>query len=235
MYRVTVLLAVQRMMACRDWFATSAVSESTTSESDASTVVPATAESTKDVMELLTVSPHVPLSSPVVGSASLSRLVCDVDTGCVVEDQATVLNALRRASTLESSDAARASTLAKARRACDRFARTVQARLDASRIAGDSLSPSLPQCRIAAWLGKNLRESGHRLTAQTRAQMDGLSTRLARRYTVAAERSMAQIADRLPEVFDPVILREVDALLSTCELKAATPSRLQEIAILLVV
>ncbi len=162
-------------------------------------------------------------------------LVCDLDTGSVVEDQAAALDALRRAATLRSGEAAHASTLSNARRICDRYAKSVQARLDASRMAGDSLSPSLPQCRIAAWLSKSLRESGHRLGAQARTQLDGLSTRLAHRYTVAAERSMAQIADRLPEAFDRVILHEVEALLSSSEPRASTPSHLQEIAILLVV
>jgi len=44
-----------------------------TSASELSVVVPATAESSKEVMELLTVSPHVPDSSPVTGRAKPKR------------------------------------------------------------------------------------------------------------------------------------------------------------------
>jgi hypothetical protein len=40
-----------------------------TSKSVLRVVVPATAESSRDVIELFTISPHVPLSSPVTGRA----------------------------------------------------------------------------------------------------------------------------------------------------------------------
>ena len=162
-------------------------------------------------------------------------LVCDLDTECVTEDQAAAMGTLRRAGAQQASRAVNDSMLHKARRACERYARGVQARLEATRIAGDALSPGLPQCRIAAWLSQSLREPGHRLGAHTRTTIDGLLARLARRYTVAAERMIGQLADRLPETVDPAALRRIDEALSACESNTESPTRLHEIAILLVV
>jgi hypothetical protein len=73
------------------------------------------------------------------------------------------------------------------------------------------------------------------LGAQARATIDVLLARLARRYTVAAERTIAQLADRLPETVDPATIREIDRLLSACPASSESPTRLREIAILLVV
>ena len=162
-------------------------------------------------------------------------LVCDLDTGCVIEDQAAAMGTLRRASAQTSTKKENGSTLRAARRACERYARSVQARLEATRIAGDALSPGLPQCRIAAWLSQSLREPGHRFGAHTRMTIDGLLARLARRYTIAAERMIAQLADRLPETVDLATIREIDKLLSACPSSTECPTRLEEIAILLVV
>ena len=162
-------------------------------------------------------------------------LVCDLDTGCVIEDQTTAMGMLRRARAHRSTKKENGSTLQAARRACERYARSVQSRLEATRIAGDALSPGLPQCRIAAWLSQSLREPSHRLGAHTRVTIDGLLARLARRYTVAAERMIAQLADGLPETVDLATIRAIDKLLSACPSSTERPTRLHEIAILLVV
>ena len=69
MLRVVVPFAVHKIIACRAWLAARVVVDSVTSPSVLSVVVPATAVSSKEVMELLTVSPQVPDSSPVTGRA----------------------------------------------------------------------------------------------------------------------------------------------------------------------
>ena len=61
--------AVHRIIACLAWFAANVVVVNVTSASDERVVVPATAESSSAVIDTLTVSPHVPDSSPVTGSA----------------------------------------------------------------------------------------------------------------------------------------------------------------------
>ena len=61
---VAPLLAVHKMMACRDWLAAKSVSDSTTSSSKLSVVVPATAESIRSVICSLRFVPHVPSHSP---------------------------------------------------------------------------------------------------------------------------------------------------------------------------
>jgi hypothetical protein len=70
---VAPLLAVHKMTALRAWLAAPLVVLRVTSASAESVVVPATAESSNWVMESLTVVPHVPDRSPVVGSASPSK------------------------------------------------------------------------------------------------------------------------------------------------------------------
>ena len=67
------LLAVHRMTALRAWLAAPFVVESVTSAFALRVVVPATAESIRLVMESLTVTPHVPDKSPVVGKAKPRR------------------------------------------------------------------------------------------------------------------------------------------------------------------
>ncbi len=69
MVRVTVPLAVHRRIACRDVFDAPVVVVSVTSASEEMVVVPAIDVSSNEVMLLLTVSPHVPLNSPVTGRA----------------------------------------------------------------------------------------------------------------------------------------------------------------------
>ena len=78
MFRVTVPPAVHKIMACRDVFAAPVVVVSVTSASEERVVVPAIDESNNEVMLLLTVSPHVPLNSPVTGRAKPRSDVYDV-------------------------------------------------------------------------------------------------------------------------------------------------------------
>jgi hypothetical protein len=61
---------VQSSTALRAWLAAPFVVDSVTSTSVLSAVVPATAESSSPVIESLTVVPHVPAKSPVVGNAN---------------------------------------------------------------------------------------------------------------------------------------------------------------------
>ena len=67
--RAPVRTPVRRITACRAWFVARVVADSVTSASVLRVVVPATASSSRDVIELLTVSPHVPDSSPDTGRA----------------------------------------------------------------------------------------------------------------------------------------------------------------------
>jgi hypothetical protein len=67
MYLTAVLAPEQRRIASRAVFATPLVVVRVTSASVLSVVVPATAESTKDVILLFISSPHVPDREPVTG------------------------------------------------------------------------------------------------------------------------------------------------------------------------
>ena len=73
MLRVVVPPAVHRMMASRDSLAAPVVVVSVMSASALIVVVPAMAESSNEVISVLTVLPHVPDSSPVTGRARPSR------------------------------------------------------------------------------------------------------------------------------------------------------------------
>lgn len=75
MLRIAVLAPLHNRMACRAWLVAPVVVVSVTSASVLNVVVPATALSSNDVIALLTVSPHVPESSPVTGSANPSNEV----------------------------------------------------------------------------------------------------------------------------------------------------------------
>jgi hypothetical protein len=70
---VAPLLAVHKITAFLAWFAAPVVVVSVTSALALKVVVPATEESINDVIESLTVVPHVPDKSPVVGSAKPSK------------------------------------------------------------------------------------------------------------------------------------------------------------------
>jgi superfamily II DNA or RNA helicase len=157
-------------------------------------------------------------------------LVCDVETGCVAEDQVAALDLLRDARTLRRRKPPQ-HVLARARRACARYAHNLVARLEAARIAGDALNPSLPQCRIAAWLTRSFQATAHRLTSEEKAKIDELLDRLGRRFTVGDERSLAAAAAELPAYPTPGFLARLDVLLRT--LASNQAERTSEVATLL--
>jgi hypothetical protein len=170
-----------------------------------------------------------------VGSGSTSRglwLTCDVETGCVVDDQVAALQLLRDARALRRRNPPQ-HLLASARRACARYAQGLVARLEAARIAGDALSPGLPQCRIAAWLSRSFRARAHRLTSQERRSIDDLLDRLGQRFTVAAERSLAAAAAELPPHPTASFLLQLDGLLRTLVTDPSGSQRADEVATLL--
>ena len=70
---VAVPPAVHKRIACLDVLAAPVVVVRVTSASEEMVVVPATEVSKRAVMEVFTVSPQVPDSSPVTGSASPSN------------------------------------------------------------------------------------------------------------------------------------------------------------------
>ena len=75
MLRIAVRAPEQSRIACRAWFAARTVVDKVTSASVLSVVVPATAESNSDVIEVLTVSPQVPPSVPETGKAKPNNVV----------------------------------------------------------------------------------------------------------------------------------------------------------------
>ncbi len=159
-------------------------------------------------------------------------LVYDRDTGCVVEDQSSALAAFRQA--LESELSAPSDEMIEAaRQPCARYARGVAAQVEAARIAGDSLSPGLPQCRIAAWLSRVYLASAPRLTPDERRAIDRLHSRLARRFTAAAERSLAELAGELPDGLDSRFLSKLEETLGRLDADRRAPIRLREVALLL--
>jgi hypothetical protein len=76
--RVAVPPAFHRIIACRAWFDARVVVLKVVSLSALSVVVPATAVSSSEVIESLTVSPQVPYSSPSTGRANPKSVVADV-------------------------------------------------------------------------------------------------------------------------------------------------------------
>jgi superfamily II DNA or RNA helicase len=170
-----------------------------------------------------------------VGSGRGSRalwLICDVETGCVADDQVAALELFRDARALRRRKPPE-HLLASARRACGRYARGLVARLEAARIAGDALSPNLPQCRIAAWLSRSLQATAHRLTSEERRRIDDLLDRLGRRFTVGGERSLAAAAAELPAQPTPGYLSRLDDLLRTLAPDETGSGGLDEVATLL--
>ncbi|UCC72207.1 MAG: DEAD/DEAH box helicase [Gemmatimonadota bacterium] len=160
-------------------------------------------------------------------------LICDVETGRVTEDQVTALELLRSARNLEGREPPE-PLLAGARRACARYARGVTAQLEAARIAGDALSPSLPQCRIAAWLSRCFLATAHSMTRDEHATTDRVLDRLARRFTVAGERELARMAGDLPDRPSPGLLKRLDELLDALISNDSGPGNIKEVATLLV-
>ena len=71
--RKTVLAPEHNKIICREVLAAPVVVVRVTSASVLKVVVPATAESSNEVISVLTVVPHVPDSSPVTGRARPSK------------------------------------------------------------------------------------------------------------------------------------------------------------------
>jgi superfamily II DNA or RNA helicase len=170
-----------------------------------------------------------------VGSGGQSRglwLICDVETGCVAEDQVAALELFRDARARRRRKPPE-HLLASARRTCARYAHGLVARLEAARIAGDALSPSLPQCRIAAWLSRSFQATAHRLTSEEKANIDDLLDRLGHRFTIGGERSLAAAAAELPAHPTPSFLSRLDRLLLTLSSDRAGSRGTDEVATLL--
>ncbi len=157
----------------------------------------------------------------------------DLDSGSVAEDQSGVVSALQAARSMTPCEASKA-TKAIARRAFTAYAQGVLARLQAARIAGDALSPNLPQCRIAAWLRRGYDSRPGHLTRDQRATADRLLVRLSRRFTIAGERQLAEFAARLPELPDDDWLNALGHQLATLETAGSGRVGLREVGILLI-
>jgi superfamily II DNA or RNA helicase len=164
-------------------------------------------------------------------------LVCDPKSGCVVEDSAAAILALRTVSANSKTlpIGRLESNVSSARRVCGRYVARVMARLEAARIAGDALRPGLPQCRIAAWLGQSLQSKSHHLGPETRSRSDDLLGRLARRYTAAGERALSRIADHLPAYPTPAFLDKLEQRLLELAPNEPSPPKAREIGLLLLV
>lgn len=164
-------------------------------------------------------------------------LVCDPKSGCVVEDSAAAIEALRAVSATSKTAPIGdlESSVRSARRVCHRYVAGVMARLEAARIAGDALRPGLPQCRIAAWLGQSLQSKGHHPGPEIRSRSDQLLEKLARRYTAAGERALFRIADRLPAHPTPAFLDELERHLLELDPHQPSPPKAREIGLLLLV
>ncbi len=159
-------------------------------------------------------------------------LVYDGGTGCVVEDQLTTLRGFKEAAPLPREHSG-TEELARARRAFARYVHAEMTRLQASRIAGDELTPNLPQCRIAAWLTREFKAAEHRLDAIERTRIDGLLERLARRFTLAGERALARIANELPQRPETAFLSQLESALSPLEPESFAPPIARDVATLL--
>jgi superfamily II DNA/RNA helicase len=159
-------------------------------------------------------------------------LTCDLETGCVVEDQSEALEVFRAAKTRTAQRSSR-RLLTTARRAFARYVDTVVARLEAARLAGDALRPNLPQCRIAAWLSQNYRADSHRLGDEDKATIDRLLSSLALRFTAAHERTLSEFAERLPNGLDRRLLEDLEVVLRSFENHGARKFVAREVATLL--
>jgi len=169
----------------------------------------------------------------VDGAARGMWLIYDHETGHVVEDQSTALQELRRAR--DTGPAQRDDRLlAATRRGCLRYARSVVARLQAARIAGDALGPALPQSRIAAWLSRYYASAEDRLNAVQRERLDDLLDRIGRRFTLATERALAGVAQSLPERATPADVDRVTRAIAELADSEEEPIRAHEVALLLV-
>jgi superfamily II DNA or RNA helicase len=164
-------------------------------------------------------------------------LVCDPESGCVVEDQGAAIDVLRTARTGSALrlDDVPDRALSAARVACARYAEKTLARFDAARIAGDALRPGLPQCRIAAWLSRGLQSKTHRPTPDVRTLIDQLLDMLARRFTAAGEWELARIASELPEFPDSAFIKRLIEMLQTMDRTSEERADVREVGLLLIV
>jgi superfamily II DNA or RNA helicase len=161
-------------------------------------------------------------------------MVYDAETGCVAEDQASAVAALRRATVMPPAETP-GEPIAKARRTFFRHAQSARVRWEAARIAGDALHPNLPQCRIAAWLNQGFTTTRHRLSRRQRTAMDRLLECLARRFTAAGERSLAALFEALPDRPSPAVLDRLEGELQALEPGAGDRIDLVEVATLILV
>lgn len=159
-------------------------------------------------------------------------LVCDLATHRVVEDPAGALEAVRHRSRGPAVEPP-PDMLQQVRSACATYARAVLIRLEAGGIAGDALNPSLPQCRIAAWLRRALVAGRYRLTSDSRIRIDRLLGQIARRFSVADERVLAGLASDLPASLETHAFEMIEEFFRT---RPATigPARLDEVGTLLI-
>jgi superfamily II DNA or RNA helicase len=163
-------------------------------------------------------------------------LVCDPKSGCVVEDAAAAIEALRKVSTESPTRIDRFdSTVISARQACARYARGVAERLEAARIAGDALRPGLPQCRISSWLGHALQSKRHRPGPEARSLIDRVLEKLSRRFTAADERALAQVVARLPTHPSLDFLIDLERRLLDMEPDDSGSTKIEEVGLLLFV
>ena len=165
------------------------------------------------------------ISSPKV--RRVLWLSCDCATRRVTCDQAVAFEVFRKASSAKVIKPP-ADLLTLARQAFWDYARSVAAQLKASRLGGDELYPSLPQCRIAAWLGRALLSSRHRLSPGAVERIERTLALISRRFTVEEERSLARLADTLPDQFESTVLDALDAALRAIELETTEEFKFQE-------
>ena len=169
--------------------------------------------------------------------------VYDPETRCVTEDSLAAVQGFRLA--IEPGAAASAqpdgatardtgALIREARLAFARFAQAELARIEAARIAGDQLIPSLPQCRIAAWLARILEREELRLDYDTRRRIDRLATGLARRFTAQDERALSTLAGDLPDQPDHSTLARLEQIIEANERERTAPGSAEEVGALLV-
>ncbi len=159
-------------------------------------------------------------------------LVYHYSTRCVTEDALTAITAFRGSVNRKRRRAPR-HLVADVRQAFQSYAHAVLARLEAARIAGDALNPSLPQCRIAAWLARHLEGHAPRLTRDQRAEIDRLLDRLSQRFTLASERELTHLAATLPQEPDAGAIAQLERTLCQLDRDTNDTAKADEVGTLL--
>ncbi len=167
------------------------------------------------------------------GASRALWLIHDLESDTVIEDQGTALKLLRSHREAEPRPVPRA-LVRQTRSACARHADAVLARLEVARIAGDSLHPALPQCRIAARLARWVEANLHRLPPDQRHRIDSLLTQLGQRFALPTERRLMQLAGDLPAELSEETLHALENALGPTEGVGATVSAVEEIGTLLI-